>query len=54
MTLKPWQPGKILITGQEVSDSIAYANHMGWYFCPSPVNAAFVSMLAIMDLYEED
>lgn len=54
MKLKPWQPNKILITSQEVSDSIAYANYMGWYFCPSPINAAFVVMLALMKVQDEN
>jgi len=54
MNLKPWQPGKILITSQEVSDSIAFATYMGWPFCASPLNAAFVVMVAITKVQDEN
>lgn len=51
---KPWQPQSILITSVEVEDSIAFANYIGWYFAASPLNAAFVTMLAIDKATHED
>tara|TARA_R100000951_G_scaffold2179_2_gene3708 strand:+ start:3243 stop:3407 length:165 start_codon:yes stop_codon:yes gene_type:complete len=54
MNLKPWQPNKILITSKEVSDAIAFAEYMGWPFCASPLNAAFVVSVAIMKVQDEN
>lgn len=51
---KPWQPGKILITSGDVAASIEYADHMGWHFAPSPINAAFVVMLALNKVKNEN
>ena len=52
--LSKWQPQSVLITSQEVSDAISYADYMGWYFAPSPLNAAFVTMLAINKVLHEN
>lgn len=53
-THKPWQPQSILITSEEVEDSIIFAQYMGWFFAPSPLNAAFITMLAIDKVIHED
>lgn len=54
MTYKPWQPGAVLISQSEISAAMEHADDMGWYFCPSPINAAFITMLVIMELYDEN
>jgi TRAP-type C4-dicarboxylate transport system permease small subunit len=51
---KAWNPSALLITQDEISAALDYADHMGWYFCPSPINAAFVTMIAIQNLYDEN
>lgn len=54
MNHKAWQPGKILITSGEISASVNYATFKGWQFCPSPINAAFVVMLALTRVINEE
>ncbi len=51
---KPWQPQSVLITPTEVSQSIEEADNMGWYLAPSPINAAFIVMLAINKVTHEN
>ena len=53
-TLKPWEPSQVLITQDEVNASLEYAAFKQWSFCPSPINAAFVTMLAIKNLLNEN
>ena len=52
--MKSWQPSRVLISNQEVEDALFIANYNGWYLCPSPINAAFVVMVAIQKVIDEN
>ncbi len=53
-SLSKWQPQSVLITSSEVEESILFAQYTGWYFAPSPLNAAFITMLAINKVIHEN
>lgn len=52
--LKAWQPNQVLIGHKEVADAIDHAQENGWPLAPSPINAAFITFLAINKVLNEN
>jgi len=51
---KAWQPNQVLIGHKEVADAIDTAQRNGWPLAPSPINAAFVTFIAINKVINEN
>lgn len=54
MTLREWQPTKVLISQFELNQAIVLAEKNNIPFAPSPVNAALIVFLAIQKVLNEN